>query len=96
MHPRSNITKEQLKALKELKNDSTRMNLTADKGVSMVVMDRDEYIKEAVELQSQPTYKAITADPTTKYKKCRLSTDSFFFFFENNSFFYKMAFHSFF
>ena len=34
----------------------------------MVVMDRDEYIKKAEELLSQPTYKTIPPDPTTKYK----------------------------
>ena len=66
--PRSNITKEEIKALKELKIDNTRMILTTDKGVSIVVMDRDEYIKKAEELLHQPTYKTIPADPTTKYK----------------------------
>ena len=44
------------------------MILTAHKGVSIVVMDRDEYIKKVEQLLSQPTYKTITADPTTKYK----------------------------
>ena len=66
--PRSNITKEEQKALKELKNDNTRIILTADKGVSMVVIDRDEYINKAEELLSQPMYKSIPRDPTTKYK----------------------------
>ena len=35
-----NISKEDYQAIKELRNDNTRMVLTADKGVSMVVMDR--------------------------------------------------------
>ena len=30
--------------------------------------DRDEYMKKAEDLLSQPTYKTIPADPTTKYK----------------------------
>ena len=38
--PRSNITKEEKKALKELWEDQDRMVLTADKVVAMVVMDR--------------------------------------------------------
>ena len=52
--PRSNITKEELKAIKEMRNDNTRVILTADKGMSMVVMDRDEYVKKAEELLIQP------------------------------------------
>ena len=43
---RSDITRKELKALKELKNDNTRMIFTADNGLSMVVIDRDEYIKK--------------------------------------------------
>ena len=66
--PRSNITKEEREALTELKNDNNRMILTDDKGVSIVVMDRDEYIKKAEELFCQPTYKSIPTDLTTKYK----------------------------
>ena len=53
--PRSNITKEEREELKELKNDNNRMILTTDKGVSIVVMDREEYIQKAEELLSQPT-----------------------------------------
>ena len=66
--PTSNISKEEQKAMKELRNNNTRVILTADKGMSMVVMDRDEYIRKAEELLSQPTYKTIPADTTTKYK----------------------------
>ena len=54
--------------MKELINDNTGVILTADRGVSIVVMDRDEYIKKAEELLSQPTYKTIPADPSTKCK----------------------------
>ena len=42
-----NISKEEYQALKEIKNDNTRMVLTADKGVSMVVIDKEEYIKKS-------------------------------------------------
>ena len=56
-------------ALKELRDDNTRVILTADKGVSMVMMGRDEYIRKAEELLNQPTYKTIPADHTTKQKK---------------------------
>ena len=40
--PKSNIFKE-ARAMKELKKDQDKMVLTADKGVSMVVMDREDY-----------------------------------------------------
>ena len=42
-----NIHKEEYQALKQLKKDNTRMVLTADKGVSMVVMDREEYTQKS-------------------------------------------------
>ena len=44
------------------------MILTADKGVSLVVMNKEEYIKKAEDLLNQPTYKSIPSDPTTRYK----------------------------
>ena len=45
------------------------MVLTADKGVAMVVMDRQEYIQKArVLLEDTNTYRPIPSDPTTKLK----------------------------
>ena len=66
--PKQNLTKEECKALEELKKDKTRMTLTADKGVSIVVLDREEYIKKADELLCQSSYKKISTDPTNRYK----------------------------
>ena len=54
--------------MEELKRDKTRMILTADKGVSIVVIDNEEYIKKADELLSQSSYKNISTDPTNRYK----------------------------
>ena len=51
--PKSNISKEETRAIKELKKDQERMVLTADKGVNMVVMDREDYEKKSEELLSQ-------------------------------------------
>ena len=39
-----------------------------DKGVSMVVMDWDDYNNKADELLNQPTYRPIPNDPTNKLK----------------------------
>ena len=66
--PKLNLTKEEHKALEELKKDKTRMILTVDKGVSIVMLDREEYIKKADELLSQSSYKKISTDPTNRYK----------------------------
>ena len=38
--PRANITREEKKALRELKEDKDRIVLTVDKGVAMVVLDK--------------------------------------------------------
>ena len=67
-NPPPNVTKEERKAMTELKKDSTRMILTADIGVSLVVMDKEEYKKKAEGLLQQPTYKSIPTDPTIRYK----------------------------
>ena len=66
--PKPSITKEEAKAIQELKKDKEKIILTAYKGVSMVVMDKEEYIKKSEELLKQPTYKEVTTDPATKYK----------------------------
>ena len=55
--PKYNITREERKAIGELRRDKTRIILTADKGVSMVVMGRDDYNKKAEELLHQPAYR---------------------------------------
>ena len=54
--PRTNIKKEEMKVMKELREDDTRMILIVDKGVAQVVMDKEDYIKKAEDLLSQPTY----------------------------------------
>ena len=63
-----NITREERKAIRELKEDKSRMVLTADKGVALVVIDTTDYNKKAEELLQQPTYQPIPTDPTSKYK----------------------------
>ena len=66
--PPPNITREERKAIRELKEDKSRMVLTADKGVALVVIDTEKYKKKAQELLQQPTYQPIPTDPTSKYK----------------------------
>ena len=45
------------------------MILTMDKGVSMVVLSRDDYHQKAEALLQDSAYRTIPSDPTNKYKK---------------------------
>ena len=64
--PKPNLTKQEKIGLAQLKKDQDRVILTADKGVALVVMDKEEYISKAQELLSQLAYKGIPKDPTNK------------------------------
>ena len=66
--PRPNLTRGEWKALAELKKDQSRMILTADKGVALVVLNTEDYIKKAEDLLNQNTYRVLTSDPTMKFK----------------------------
>ena len=66
--PKFNITREEKKVIEKLRRDKTRTIWTTDKGVSMVVMDRDDYNQKADALLQQPAYRPIPNDPTNKYK----------------------------
>ena len=57
--PKYNITREERKGIEELRRDKTRIILAMDKGVSMVVMDRDDYNNKAEEILKQPAYRPI-------------------------------------
>ena len=68
-HPlKPNLNKAEAQPLRELKKDMDRLVLTADKGVAMVIMDRQDYISKSNKLLSQPAYRAIPKDPTNKKK----------------------------
>ena len=69
----ANVSKEELKALKELKLDNNRLILTVDKGVALVVIDKDDYIKKVEDLLKENTYKKIAEDPTPKQKNKLIS-----------------------
>ena len=49
---KSSITKEGREALHNLKKDNNHMILTADKGVALVVVDKDMYIEKCMTLLS--------------------------------------------
>ena len=66
--PRPNLTRGERKALFELKKDQSRMILTADKGVALVVLNTEDYKKKAEDLLNQNTYRVLTSDPTMRLK----------------------------
>ena len=67
--PTSNITKQEVQVLVELKKDQSRVILTADKGVAIVIMDKEDYQEKAKALlEDQGTYKALKTDPTGRLK----------------------------
>ena len=63
-----NLTKAQNLAIRELKKNRDHIVLTADKGVAMVIMDRQDYICMANNLLSQNTYRSIPWHPTNTIK----------------------------
>ena len=68
-HTNCNLNPAQCRALTQLKQDNTRVILTADKGVAMVVMDKQEYINRAQALLDDTnTYKVLNKDPTPQLK----------------------------
>ena len=68
-NPRRNITKEKAQALAELRKEHSRVILTADKGVTLVVIDRAENNNKVHKLlEDRGTYKEIKTDPTNKLK----------------------------
>ena len=62
--PKPNLTKTQSQAIRELKRDRDCIALTEDKGVAMVIMDRQDYINKSNNLLNQPAYRVIPHDPT--------------------------------
>ena len=66
---RSNINREEVQALAELKRDSSKVSIPADKGVALVIMDKPDYNTKAQDLlNDKKTYKEIITDPTNKLK----------------------------
>ena len=63
-----NLTRQENIGLAELKKDKDRIILIADKGVAMVVMDKEDYTNKAHRLLAQRAYRGIPRNPTGKIK----------------------------
>ena len=64
----ASLPKAQSIALRELKKERDHIVLTVDKGVAMVIMDRQDYINKVNSLLNQNTYRSIPWDPTNTIK----------------------------
>ena len=71
---RANITGEEKKALRELKENKERIVLTVDKGVAMVVLDKKKYLEKAEALLAQLAYRTTEKDPANKLKARLIQT----------------------
>ena len=61
-HLKPNITREVAMDLKELRQDKDRVILTVDKGVAMVVLDKQNYTNTLQDLlASRDTYRPINS-----------------------------------
>ena len=68
-HLKPNLSRGEMKAIKQLKADKDHMVLITDKGMALVVMDRKVYIRKARDLLDDTnTYRTIQSDPTNKLK----------------------------
>ncbi|XP_072022972.1 uncharacterized protein [Amphiura filiformis] len=68
--PKSNISKDERQALKQLKKDKSILIMGADKGRSTVVTATDEYEEKVNTLLSdKKTYEKLKGDPTGSYKR---------------------------
>ena len=54
--------------IERLRKDDNCIVHTADKGVALVVMKREDYDKKVEGLLNTTTYTTINSDPTTRYK----------------------------
>ena len=66
--PKPNLNKEERIVLNQLRKDKDRVILTADKGIAMVVLDKEDYNNKARKLLNTPAYKEIPRDPTNRIK----------------------------
>ena len=66
--PQPNLTRQERIELAQLKKDKVRVILTVDKGVAMVIMDKEDYVCKVQELLGQPVYRSNPRDPTNKIK----------------------------
>ncbi|KAK5640242.1 hypothetical protein RI129_011053 [Pyrocoelia pectoralis] len=71
--PAQNVTKKELNALKELKNNNDVLILPADKGNATVIVNNNDYHQKMITLLNSSEYKTSNTDPTTYLEKKTIS-----------------------
>ena len=67
--PKDNLSKEERKALTNLKKNKDITIIQADKGKCVVVMNKEQYVRETSKLlEDTKTYRPLDSDPTKKLK----------------------------
>ncbi len=67
--PRSNLSKNQKDAVRNLRTDKSIHILKADKGNATVILNRTDYDKKILALLNTPTYKELKRDPTASIER---------------------------
>lgn len=67
--PEPNVDRRLRSAISDLRKDESIIILPADKGNTTVVMDKTDYREKMLSLLSDPAYKKLKRDPTTKVEK---------------------------
>ena len=66
--PKDNLSKDECKALKELQSDTSIVILPADRGRSIVILNREDYLEKCVDHINNDPYQLLKKDPTNKIK----------------------------
>ena len=66
--PKDNLSKHERKALKELPSVTSIVILSADKGRSTVILNREDYLEICMDHINNGPYQLLKKDPTTKIK----------------------------
>ena len=64
--PRPNTSREERKALEELRKNKDIVILPADKGTSVVILDKEEYDRKAMDILQKAPFKKLQKDPTRR------------------------------
>ena len=67
--PQQNTSKDERRALKDLKRNDAITLLPADKGNTTVILDTEEYEQKAKELLGKPPFQEVSRNPTTRNEK---------------------------
>ena len=75
--PKNNLSKDECKALKELQSDTSIVILPADRGRSIVILNREDYLEKCVDHINNDPYQLLKKDPNCMMDTERISKNIF-------------------